>query len=198
MAEKLSITFLGSGNAFAPGRLWNAFLVNDRYLFDPSPAALPQMKALEKRPNDVELIFVSHFHADHWFGLPFLLLDYVYGDRRVPLTVIGPPGIEERVRMVTEAGFPRVADEAATKFGVRWVEIDDGAEGEAGGVRYEVREVVHAKQLQCFGFRTRIAGRTLAYSGDTILCQALVPLALGADVFVVECACWESACGPHL
>jgi ribonuclease BN (tRNA processing enzyme) len=52
--------------------------------------------------------------------------------------------------------------------------------------------------LECFGLRVEIEGRTLAYSGDSVLCDALVELAEGADVFVVECSCWEGGCGPHL
>ena len=31
-----------------------------------------------------------------------------------------------------------------------------------------------------------------------MMCDALVDLASGADVFVVECSCWQETCGPHL
>ncbi len=193
----LYITFLGSGNAFAPGRYWSSFLVNDRYLFDPSPIVLPHMKMLGRDPNEIDLIFVTHFHADHWFGLPFLLLEYAeLSGRQRPLTIVGPPGIEGRARAVTEAGYPNVFRKGG--YELRWIEAGDGLEGEAAGVAFRAIEVKHAEGLACFGYRARLGDRTLSYSGDTVMCDALLPLAEGADVFVVECSCWDNGCGPHL
>ena len=44
----MELTFLGTGNAFAPTRYWSAFLVDDRYLFDAPPTLLPHMNRLGK------------------------------------------------------------------------------------------------------------------------------------------------------
>jgi ribonuclease BN (tRNA processing enzyme) len=45
-------------------------------------------------PNRIGTVFVSHLHADHFGGLPFLLLDafVLYSRRNTPLTLVGPPG----------------------------------------------------------------------------------------------------------
>jgi ribonuclease BN (tRNA processing enzyme) len=197
--EPLRVTFLGSGNAFSPGRYWSSFLVNDRFLFDASPVVLPHLKMLGKSPDAIEVIFITHFHADHWFGLPFLFLEYAeLSHRTAPLTVVGPPGIEERARIVTEAGFPNVFRKKDRGYRLEWIEAEDGFESQAGPLRFRAFQVRHVDSLTSLGYRVEIAGRTLAYSGDTVLCDALVPLADGADVFVVECSCWEGTCGPHL
>jgi ribonuclease BN (tRNA processing enzyme) len=52
--------------------------------------------------------------------------------------------------------------------------------------------------LRAFGYRVTTPDGVIAYSGDTVMCPPLVPLADGADVFVVECSCWGEQCGPHL
>ena len=39
-----------------------------------------------------------------------------------------------------------------------------------------------------------IDGRTVAYTGDSAMCEPLVPLAQDADVFVAECSCWTESC----
>lgn len=195
----LRITFLGSGNAFSPGRYWSSFLVNDRFLFDASPVVLPHLKMLGKSPDDIEVIFITHFHADHWFGLPFLFLEYAeLSHRTAPLTVVGPPGIEERARVVTEAGFPNVFRKKDRGYRLEWIEAEEGCEAAAGPLRFRAYRVRHVDSLTSFGYRVEIDGRTLAYSGDTVMCEALPSLAQGADVFVVECSCWEGTCGPHL
>ncbi|HWQ28409.1 MAG TPA: MBL fold metallo-hydrolase, partial [Dehalococcoidia bacterium] len=71
-------------------------------------------------------------------------------------------------------------------------------EAQAGSLPFRAFQVRHVDSLTSLAYRVQIGGRTLAYSGDTVMCDALVPLADGADVFVVECSCWEGTCGPHL
>ncbi len=198
MRQQLDLLFLGTGNAFAPDRYWSSFLVNDRYLFDASPVALPHLKRCRVPLEEIETIFISHFHGDHFFGLPFLLLEYAEQTQRSKdLTILGPPGIQECVRTVTEAGFPNVTSSEKT-YRETYVELREGSSGEVAGLQYVARRVNHVEGLDSLGLRVRVGGRTLAYSGDSVPCQALLELADGVDVFVVECSCWDDTCGPHL
>src|SRR5215211_769702 len=67
------LTFLGTGNFSAPARYWNSFLIGDRVLVEPSPAVLPNLRKAGINPRAIDVVFISHFHADHTFGWPFLL-----------------------------------------------------------------------------------------------------------------------------
>ena len=40
-------------------------------------------------------MFITHFHADHWLGLPGMLKSFALRDRDQPLTVYGPRGLGE-------------------------------------------------------------------------------------------------------
>jgi len=198
LSSTLDLLFLGSGNAFASGRYWSCFLLNGRFLFDASPIALPHLKQSGADLAELEAVFISHFHADHFLGLPFLLLEYSeQTDRSKPLTVIGPPSIEERLRTVTEATFPHLLQKERT-YDLNFVEVSDCQEGDIGGLKWQARSVTHVDDFPCFGYRVEAAGRSVSYSGDSVMCEPLVELADGADVFVVECTCWEGPCGPHL
>ncbi len=198
MSQPLDLLFLGTGNAFAPSRYWSSFLVNGRYLFDASPVVLPHLKRCQVPLEEIEAVFISHFHGDHFFGLPFLLLEYAeLTERRGELTILGPPGVQECVRSITEAGFPNVTSREKT-YKDSYVELRDGSEGEVGALKYLARRVNHVEKLDCLGLRVQVGDRTLAYSGDSVPCDALLELADGADVFVVECSCWDDTCGPHL
>jgi ribonuclease Z len=44
---------------------------------------------------DVDTVFITHFHADHWLGLPGMLKSFALRERTEPLTVYGPPGLKE-------------------------------------------------------------------------------------------------------
>ena len=198
MRQNLDLLFLGSGNAFASGRYWNSFLLNGRYLFDASPVALPHLKRTGSALEEIEAIFISHFHADHFLGIPFLLLEYAeHTARTKDLAIIGPPGIEERVQIITDACYPHIFQKEVG-YKVTYIEVEDGLSGQVSGATFTARAVTHVDDFGCFGYRVEIGGRAIAYSGDTTMCEALVDLATGADVFVVECSCWGEDCGPHL
>jgi ribonuclease BN (tRNA processing enzyme) len=194
----LELCFLGSGNAFAPLRYWSSFLVNGRYLFDCPPTALAHLKKMGKPSEDVQVVFISHFHGDHFFGLPFLLLEYGESTPRSDdFFIVGPPRIQEKLEWMTELGFPGLL-EKSEGYQRRYIEVSDGLSGEAAGVRFQAYRVDHASRLDCYGYRVEIDGRTVAYSGDVRGVDVLYRLADGADVLVVECTCWGDDCGPHL
>jgi ribonuclease BN (tRNA processing enzyme) len=186
----LDLLFLGSGNAFAAeGRAFSSFLLDGRYLFDCGPTVLQQLAKAGVPPSDIEAVFISHYHADHFFGLPFLMLDAKYGGRRKDLTIVGPPGIEARTRDLSELGYPGVID--SSNYACRYVEMSDGASTDIGALSLSAVQVQHVDDFECFAFRAETGGRALVYSGDTTLCDGLLRLVEGADVVVTECSCNE-------
>ena len=143
--------------------------------------------------HDIEAVFISHFHADHFFGLPFLLLEAKYGGRERDITIVGPPGIEERTDGLLRLGYPGLTSEAPAAFKRHFVELNEGFEGEVAGLRVSATRVDHVAEMECFAFRAQVGGRTLAYSGDTTLCSGLLRIVDGADVIVLECSCGANA-----
>lgn len=186
----LDLLFLGSGNAFgAEGRAFSSFLLEGRYLFDCGPTVLQQLCKAGVSAQAIDVILVSHFHADHFFGLPFFLLDAKYSGRSKDITIIGPPGIEERTEQLLRIGYPGLSAENAASFRRRFLEVRDGCDLEVEGLAVTAACVEHVKEMECFAFRAAVGGRSLVYSGDTTLCDGLLRLIPGADVIVLECSC---------
>jgi ribonuclease BN (tRNA processing enzyme) len=131
-------------------------------------------------------VVISHFHPDHTFGWPFLLLELLRVGHDRPLHVVGPPGVEAFLAdMLRLAAVPDIAD-AAALLDLRYLEVD-GRWQDAGPLRLRAVEVDHVDHLRCFGYLFDRDGRTLAYSGDCRPCPGLDELAAAADVLVVEC-----------
>ena len=95
----LDIVFLGtSASAPTAARAPTALLVRrggDRLLFDCAEGTQRQLMRSALGLPDLEDVFITHFHADHYLGLPGMLKTFALRGRDVPLTVYGPPGLRE-------------------------------------------------------------------------------------------------------
>jgi ribonuclease Z len=95
----LDIVFLGtSASAPTARRAPAAILVRrggERLLFDCAEGTQRQLMRSSIGLPDLEEIFLSHFHADHYLGLPGLLKTFSLRQRELPLTVYGPPGLRD-------------------------------------------------------------------------------------------------------
>jgi ribonuclease Z len=95
----LDVVFLGtSGSAPTARRAPSALLVRrggERLLFDCGEGTQRQLLRSSIGLVDLTEIFVTHFHADHYLGLPGMLKTFALRQRDVPLVVYGPPGLRE-------------------------------------------------------------------------------------------------------
>ncbi|HLZ48431.1 MAG TPA: MBL fold metallo-hydrolase, partial [Candidatus Limnocylindria bacterium] len=125
----LSLRFIGSGDAFGSGGRFQAciLLSSDAgtVLLDCGASSLIALKQASVDPNTIDAIVVSHFHGDHFGGIPFFVIDGTIAKRDRPLVVAGPAGIERRVRAAADALFPGSAD-APRSFGPTYIELAAG------------------------------------------------------------------------
>jgi ribonuclease BN (tRNA processing enzyme) len=185
----LELSFLGSGNAFTPGgRYWSSFLLNGRYLLDAPPTLLPHLKRLGVPLTDIRVIFISHFHGDHFLGLPFLFLEYLHiTPRREDLYIVGPPGVEEKIECLAEMAFPNLSH-ADAGYRRRYLEVEANRQQTVGDLPFQAFLMKHANDtLTSFGYSLRLAEKVIAYTGDAELSDQLFALAEGADVLVLDC-----------
>ena len=95
----LDLVFLGtSGSMPTAKRAPTALLVRrggERLLFDCAEGT--QRQLLRSAVGLVELpeIFLTHYHADHYLGLPGMLKTFAVRGRTLPITIYGPPGLQE-------------------------------------------------------------------------------------------------------
>jgi ribonuclease Z len=95
----LDLVFLGtSGSMPTAQRAPTAILLRrggERLLFDCAEGT--QRQLLRSNVGLVELreVFLTHYHADHYLGLPGMLKTFALRGRETPMTIYGPPGLQE-------------------------------------------------------------------------------------------------------
>jgi ribonuclease BN (tRNA processing enzyme) len=198
----MKLTIVGSGDAFGSGGRFNTcFKVETAgrtVLIDFGASSLVALKAQGIDPNTIDGILISHLHGDHFGGLPFLLLDAQFLSRRTrPLVIAGPPGSRARIDALMEIFFPR---STGTKWRFAWnvVELAPGPAHEWLGFKVTTAEVVHPSGAPSTAIRLDDGSSVVAYSGDTEWTDALIPIADGADLFIIECYEHDREVAGHL
>ncbi len=135
----LSIFFAGTAGSIPTARRGlPALLVRrggDRILFDCGEGTQRQL-VRSVGLADVNEIFLTHFHTDHWLGLPGMLKTFDLRGRERPLAVHGPPGLREVLVFALRA-FGRV------RFDLQLVELATGDVLERDGYRIAPVPVSH-------------------------------------------------------
>jgi ribonuclease BN (tRNA processing enzyme) len=198
----MQLRFVGCGDAFGSGgRLNTCFHVSGRaanFLIDCGASALPALKRLEIACDEIDLILITHFHGDHFAGLPFVLLDAQFARRTKPLTIAGPQGIETRLRQLMEALFEH-SSKTQQRFKLNIVELAPGQSQSFGVVNVTPYPVVHGESGGPFlAYRIEAEGRVIAYSADTEWTDTLIPAAREADLFIAEAYYYDKIVKNHL
>ena len=135
----LSVFFAGTaGSIPTPRRGLPAILVRrgaDRILVDCGEGTQRQLVS-SVGLMDLTEVFLTHFHADHWLGLPGLVKTFDLRTRGRPLTVYGPRGLKELIGPVLRAA-------GRTRYELRLVELEPGEELERDGYRIAAVPVAH-------------------------------------------------------
>jgi len=143
----LSVAFLGTGGAVPSARRNTAGLLvargGERLLFDCGEGTQRQMQR-SLGLVQVDAIYFTHFHADHFLGLPGLLKTYDLTERERPLTIYGPRGLVDLLKSLARV-IGRV------KYKLELAELEpgeavarDGAEVRAFAVEHSVRAIGYA------------------------------------------------------
>ena len=199
----MQFTFIGCGDAFGSGgRLNTCFHVigqSVNFLIDCGASSLIGLKARKVELNVIQAIFFTHYHADHFGGLPFFMLDAQFFSRRTqPLTIVGPPGLERWYERVMETSFPG-SSETKPKFDLSFVELKALQRATIGGVSVCPYQVNHGNPGgPFFAYRFEAEDRSITYTGDTEWTEQLIPAAAGVDLFVAEAYFFDKKVKLHL
>jgi ribonuclease BN (tRNA processing enzyme) len=198
----MQLQFVGCGDALGSGGRYNTcFHVTGsrvNFLIDCGASTLPALKRLGIAHDAIDLILITHFHGDHFAGLPFLLLDAQFTRRSRPLVIAGPQGIETKLPNLMEALFEH-SSRTKQRFDLSVVALEPEQSRTFGEVKVTPYPVVHGESGGPFlAYRVEAEGRVVAYSADTEWTETLISAGRAADLFVAEAYYFDKIVKNHL
>ena len=100
----MQIRILGNGGAINDGLPYNSFMVDDYFLAETPPDIMTSLFREKINLSKIRIIYISHFHGDHYFGMPFLALrlfnDLLGQASPEKIKILGPHGIDGKIKEI--------------------------------------------------------------------------------------------------
>jgi ribonuclease BN (tRNA processing enzyme) len=202
LKSRVQVVVLGAGDAFGSGGLrQSSYLVRARsatFLMDAGPTVLPALKDIGQDSDEIDFILLSHLHGDHFAGIPFMIMEYLYErPRKRELLIAGPRGTEQRTMDLFRAMYKETAARPLT-FPLRFQTLVGGENVDVGGVAIEPFAVPHQEREPSLGVKVSVDGKTIVYSGDSGWTEEFIRRTTDVDLFVCECCYWETEVHFHI
>lgn len=132
--------------------------------------------------NELDILWISHFHGDHFFGVPLLLLRFWEMGRKRPLTIAGPTLVQRMILQSMELAYPGFFPRLL--YPVLFVEIEPENQVDIHGLC--LRTALNEHSVRSLAVRIDDNRKSIFYSGDGRPTAKTLDLAQGCDLVIHE------------
>jgi len=143
--------------------------------------------------DDLDALWISHFHGDHFFGVPALLLRFWEMKRNKPLVIVGQTGVESILRQAMELAYPGFFNKLA--YPVEFKEMEPGRMVRAVGLEWSTAQSIHGQKN--LAVRIEDGQHSIFYSGDGLFGPETLSLARACSLVVHEAFRLDSVTPGH-
>jgi len=160
----MQVRYIGTGEAFDHRRTNTSILVEgpERILLDCGYSVPHALWAQSLDPDWLDGVYISHFHADHCFGLPAVMARMNQDGRTRRLRLLTGVGGSAQSKHVLKLGYPSLLDRL--KYPVEYQEIAPGSPLSVGQLTLHTARSHHS--IPNHSIRIDDGAVSIAYSGD--------------------------------
>jgi ribonuclease BN (tRNA processing enzyme) len=138
--------------------------------------------AFSDNPDQLDLVWVSHFHGDHFFGLPLLILRFWEMGREKPLLVAGQAATADRILNAMDLAYPGFRKKLG--YELRFMEIEPDGDRHIEDITCRTVETDHSQRN--LGLLVDDGDKRFYYSGDGRPTRRVAELVRNCDLAVHE------------
>src|SRR3989344_5142923 len=110
--EKIKITFLGTGPSIPTKKRNHTSIFlqykNEHILIDCGEGTQRQLKIAGISPLKINKIIITHWHGDHFLGIPGLFQTLATNNYTKKIEIYGPKGTEEKIELIKKLKLPNL------------------------------------------------------------------------------------------
>jgi ribonuclease Z len=190
------VTFLGTGEACDPDRANTSLLLesdSNYHLLDCGFTIPHAFFRHCQDPEQLKTLWISHFHGDHFFGVPLLLLHLWEMGRKGPLQIISGTPAAEKIWSALELAYPDF--KRHLQFPVRFIQLKPGEKFSSQDLHFMTAATIHSQPS--FAVKIEQGKNSLYYSGDGRATEEGEELMQGCDLIVHEAFSLEDRMETH-
>lgn len=162
----MEVIFLGVGDAFDETLPTNSSLIisgETSLMLDCGDSAVRQLWKIKKGDDSIDVLYITHHHPDHLFGISSMLdRMLLYEKRTKPLTIICSRTVHKNIIELRECIFKSTNNQDG--FRVDFIDIEPGKTVEYKNLRLSFDATVHSAEN--IAVRVSDGKNVMAYSGD--------------------------------
>ncbi len=191
----MHVLSLGVGEAFDEDRSTNSHLVcsTTKLLLDCGYSIPPQLWRQNFSPDFIDAIFISHHHADHYFGIPAIFARMWEDGRSKPLKIICASEVERMTRNLMEAGYAGMSNQLP--FRLEFVGATPEKTVSVNELTLRFAPTSHS--VPNLAVSVKSGDKHICYSGDGVPSAAAEQMYCGADLLIHDTYRFEELPGGH-
>lgn len=182
----MNIHLVGTGSIW-PTELSSCAIVDDAIMLDCPNGMIKALKRKSFIFENLCICLITHFHADHFFDIPFLLIELaLHAPMKRKLTFIGPKGIREKIEQLFMLAYPDYWERISHNLKICFVECDD----KRTQIKCEGYEIVPYKMSHndfiCYGYTIQKGYKRVGFTGDTLFCENVERIIQSSQISFVD------------
>ena len=180
----MKVTFLGTGDSCDPVRKNLSVLIEEQGRAHMLDCGFSSAHGYLARSAHIRLesIWISHFHGDHFLGIPQLILHFYMQRRTEPLSILSGPSGKEKILNALHLAYPELATKLS--FPLTFTELQPGRIYEHSGLTWQCAPVIHSQSA--LGLQICSSTRSIYYSGDGKATNESAELMQNCDLVIHE------------
>lgn len=180
----MKVTFIGTGTMSSTTRCNTSILVDD-ILFDIGMGTIKQIERLKIYAKSIKYVCISHYHSDHFFDIPNLLIGRDNRNEKTTLSLIGAKGLRNKVielmKFTHSDGNEHKYDKIEEKYNIKFVELEEGETFKESNFSITAIPMKHGNCHPIYGYILEKEGTKIAYCCDMTLFDAFYDICKNVD-----------------
>jgi ribonuclease BN (tRNA processing enzyme) len=165
--------------------------VDDKILFDCGMGTVKQLERLKLQVKNIKCLVISHYHADHFFDIPNLLMGKkIRKECSEKLYIILPVGGRRKVIDMLEfsfgAGDINAFEDIEEKYNVEFIELQKDSKYIFENYEITAIGLKHGNCIPTYGYLLKNNNTILGYTGDTGITDNFFRMCEIADYMLVD------------